>query len=372
MMPASAGSGSCISTKRKAMTMLAQSLLSVARARLFATPIPVAVGYEVTHRCNLSCGYCDRNRPMAKEMIIDQILAALGGLKRLGMREISLDGGEALAHREIDAITDWLRCNGVVIRLNSNGILIPRRLDVVQRCAKVKVSLDGPESVHDAARGPGAYHRAIHGALATREIGVPVEFTCVLGRHNAHAVDALMDIANRLEIGVVFQPARDSLFVDGGVEKSPYRLTTLELRRALLQVEHHKRLGSRVANRWSSLRHFRSFPKEKSLPCAAGWINVTMDPEGTLYHCGQVNRIDKSCNVVELGAAAAFARLTRGGCAQCWCARVVEENYAWGGRFDKFLPLTDGRSNPPPPRPEPAQTRRLPVVSSLKPATHRG
>ncbi len=352
--------------------MRAQGLLSVARARLFATPIPVAVGYELTHRCNLSCGYCDRHRPMEREMILDQILVALDGLRRLGMREISLDGGEALAHRDIEAISEWLDANGIVTRLNSNGILIPRRMNVVRRCAKVKISLDGPESVHDAARGPGAYQRAIHGALVSRELGVPVEFTCVLGRHNAHAVDALMDVANRLEIGVVFQPARDSLFIEGTAARSHYRLTTLELRRALLTVEHHKRIGSRVANRWSSLRHFRSFPKDKALPCAAGWINLTMDPEGTLYHCGQVSREDKSCNVVEFGVKAAFAKLTRGGCSQCWCARVVEENLAWGGRFDRFLPWSDAASVAPPPPDAGVTKRRLPVLESAGPAVQRG
>ena len=71
----------------------------------------------------------------------------------------------------------------------------------------------------------------------------------------------------------------------------------------------------------------------------AGWINATMDPEGNLFHCGQVDRSDKSNNVVKLGAEQAFRRLRRVGCTQCWCARVVEENYAWGGRFDKSLPL---------------------------------
>jgi len=351
--------------------MRAQGLLSVAKARLFAIPTPVSVGYELTHLCNLSCGYCDRHRPMAKEMTLDQILVALDGLKRLGMREISLDGGEALAHRNIEAISEWLECNGIVTRLNTNGILVARRTAVVKRCAKVKISLDGPESVHDAARGPGAYHRAINGALVARELGVPIEFTCVLGRHNAHAVDALMEIANRLEIGVVFQPARDSLFLDAHLEKSRYRLTTLELRRALLQVEHHKRSGSRVANHWSSLRHFRSFPKDKALPCAAGWINLTIDPEGTLYHCGQTSRVDRSCNVVELGVPAAFARLTRARCSQCWCARVVEENYAWGGRLDRFLPLSDAPSLPPPQQGVGAR-RRLPLVESKGPAVQLG
>jgi MoaA/NifB/PqqE/SkfB family radical SAM enzyme len=352
--------------------MRVETLLSVAKVRVLAVPRPVVVGYELTHLCNLSCGYCDRNRPMPHEMNLAQALAALAGLKRLGMYEISLDGGEPLAHHAIEAVSDWLDDNAIVVRLNTNGILIPRRLNVVRRCVKVKISLDGPESIHDAARGCGAYHRAINGAMVARELGVPVEFTCVLGRHNAHAVDALIDIANRLEIGVVFQPARDSLYLGSTTEPSRYRLTKVELRRALLQIEHHRRIGSRVLNRWSSLRHFRSFPKDKPIPCAAGWINVTLDPEGSLFHCGQISRSDKSCNVVELGVEAAFAKLTRGGCSQCWCARVVEENYAWGGRFDKLLPLSEIATIPPPSLVRPGTTRHLPVLDSAGTSAQRG
>lgn len=325
--------------------MQLNTLLSIAKSRLFAIPTPVAVGFELTHLCNLACGYCDRHRPMPREMPLPQIIEALSGLKRCGMREISLDGGEALAHRHIEAISDWLHGNQIVTRLNTNGILIPRRKRVVARCRKLKISLDGPASIHDLARGVGAFDRAIVGAMVTRDLGVKVEFTCVLGRHNAHSVDELMELANRLGIGVVFQPARDSLFVEGSVARGgtqgDFRLTNAELRQALARVEHHKRIGSRVANGWSSLRHFRNFPEDAPIPCAAGWINVTMDPEGTLFHCGQINRDDRSCNVVALGVKAALARLKRRGCDQCWCARVVEENYAWGGRFDLSVPLQE-------------------------------
>lgn len=168
-----------------------------------------------------------------------------------------------------------------------------------------------------------------------------------------------MELADRLGIGVVFQ--RDSLFREGSARSwsthGNYRLTNAELRHALARVEHYKRIGSKVANRWSSLRHFRSFPENTPIPCAAGWINLTMDHEGTLFHCGQINPDDRLCNVVALGVKAALTRLTRRGCDQCWCARVVEENYAWGGHFDMLVPLR-----------EPATT--LGAAQAAKPLRH--
>lgn len=320
------------------------SLLAVAGARVLGRAAPVAVGFELTHLCNLSCSYCDRHTPLPSEMTESQIFEALAGLVRIGMREISLDGGEPLAHRRVREIVDWLAARGIVTRMNTNGILVRRKLDVVRKLAKVKISLDGPAAIHDSARGERAFERAVDGAKAAREAGVPVEFTCVVGRHNAHAIDEIVETASALGFAVIFQPARDSLFLDGEAGPgSPFRLDTEAIRAAFARVAHHKRAGGPVLNGWASLRHFQGFPNDVPIPCAAGKINATLDPEGNLYHCGQVSRRDKSNNVVRLGVEEAFRRLTRGGCSQCWCARVVEENYAWGGRFDMSLPLPRGR-----------------------------
>jgi MoaA/NifB/PqqE/SkfB family radical SAM enzyme len=314
------------------------TLLAVAGARVFKKPAPIAVGFELTHRCNLACAYCDRHTPMAREMSLDQIISALDGLIELGMRELSLDGGEPLTHRHVAAIVTWLRERRIVVRLNTNGILVRRKASVVKQLAKVKISLDGPPAVHDAVRGTRAFERALDGAAAARELGVPVELTCVVGRHNAHAIDELIAIVEWQKLPIIFQPARDSLFIGEEGPGRGFRLDGAGIAQAFAKIEEHKRRGAKVLNGWSSLRHFRSFPRDTPIPCAAGWINVTMDPEGNLYHCGQVARRGRAHNVVDHGVATAFGRLTRTGCSQCWCARVVEENYAWGGRFDRSMP----------------------------------
>ncbi|MHB9004685.1 MAG: hypothetical protein ACYC6C_11595, partial [Coriobacteriia bacterium] len=101
-------------------------------------------------------------------------------------------------------------------------------------------------------------------------------------------------------------------------------------------------------NRWASLRHFRSYPRDNRLPCAAGRINATLDPYGFLFPCGQSPRVGAGLSVVQHGVRGAFARLPRSGCAQCWCARVVEENYAWGGQLGAFLPPDSNDEKTPP------------------------
>ncbi len=327
--------------------MKLKTLARGALARLAIRPSPLAVAFEITHQCNLDCAYCDRHSKLPNEMTLVQILAVLQELTDLGMVHLSLDGGEPLVHKHIEQVVDFLLALGVRVYMNSNGKLVPRRIGTVRRLDKLKITLDGPRAAHDSMRGAGAFDKAIAGAHAAREVGVPVEMTCVIGSHNADQVDELIDLAEREQLGIVFQPARPSLFLDGHDRPASWVLEGEHLRDTLARIELRKRSSKYVKNGWASLRHFRSFPEGKKLPCAAGRINVTMDPEGNLYQCGQMSRADKSHNVVEQGVARAFAALVRGRCTQCWCARTVEENYAWGGRvLSRLPPLRPPRTAP--------------------------
>ncbi len=325
--------------------------LSLLRARALRSPAPIAVGFELTHRCNLHCSLCDRNKKLPNEMTLGAIKGALRGLCDLGMHSMSIDGGEPLVHPQFDDVVAWLHDRGIVLRLNTNGVLVGQHRAAIRRMTKIKISLDGSPAVHDSVRGSRSFERALVGARVAQDDGVAVELTCVVGTHNAEHAPELLEIASRLNLGVVFQPRRVSLLDHRGA--FPQR-EIASVRQAFLRLEALKRAGAPVLNRWSSLRHFRNWPQDTWLPCAAGWINATLDPEGNLFACAQYDRTTTRHNVVALGVREAFARLVRVGCGQCWCARVVEENYAWGLRPDWNVSTS---------------SRELPVPIALEPGS---
>ncbi len=318
--------------------MRSSVLIRGAAARFGLGRYPLGLTYELTWLCNLTCTYCDRHDPMRKELKRDQIFAALAEFYDLGMRDVSLDGGEPLAHRHVDEIVDWLAKRQVTIAMNTNGILVRRKLATIRKLSLVKISLDGPRERHDGARGAGSFDHALEGARLAHAEGIPVEFTCTVGRHNVDCLERVLDIAEALPAPVVFQPAMNSLFQGSDRDGSAWLLDGATVRTALARMETMKRRGRGVGNGWSSLRHFRRFPNETWPPCAAGSVFCTMDPEGVLFPCGQLDRSDRSNNVVELGVARAFKNLSTAGCGECWCARLVEENYMWGCRVDKMMP----------------------------------
>lgn len=307
-------------------------------ARFGIRPIPIALTYEVTWLCNLACGYCDRHTPMRDELKHDEIFKALEEFIGLGMEQIHLDGGEPLTHKHTDEIVDWLVKKKMIVSMNTNGILVPKKIETVRKLSLVKISLDGLKESHDSMRGAGSFDKAIAGARAAQAAGVPVEFTCTVGLHNCDSIEAAVEIAEGLGMAVVFQPALNSLFNNTDRDGSSWQPDVRTIRAAFARIEQIKRRSKAVGNGWSSLIHFRRFPEETKPPCAAGSVLATMDPEGVLFQCGQVNRNDRSNNVVKLGVKTAFQNLSKDGCGQCWCARLVEGNYSWGMRVDRMLP----------------------------------
>src|SRR5580658_10378846 len=132
-------------------------------SRFGIKPYPLALTYELSWRCNLACGYCDRHTPMRNELQRDEIFHALEQFHHLGMRVANLDGGEALLHRNIDEIVDWLVQKKITVSMHTNGLLIPNKIETVRKLSSVKISLDGPRENHDAMRGIGSFDKALAG-----------------------------------------------------------------------------------------------------------------------------------------------------------------------------------------------------------------
>jgi len=216
---------------------------------------------------------------MPNEMTREQIFRVLGEFCELGMIRIHLDGGEPLMHRLIGQIVDWLTDHGVIVSMNTNGALVPWRCDVIRKLSKIHISLDGPSECHDATRGRGSFARAIAGAEAARHAGVSVEFRCTVGRHNGQSIETLLEIAEALEIPVVFQPALNSLFLDTERDGSPWQMESQMIRDVFVRIEQLKRQGRAVGNAWSSLRHFPSFPVDTA-PSVRGGLGDRHDGSG--------------------------------------------------------------------------------------------
>jgi MoaA/NifB/PqqE/SkfB family radical SAM enzyme len=173
-----------------------------------ALPLDALIGakLELTHRCNLRCGFCYTDSPartLARpaelsdadwSRVVDQLL-------EIGVLEVVVTGGEPLLRGELAlAMIERLAEHGIATILNTNGWHVDAaRADRLAGVPglQVYVSLDGAcAATHDASRGvPGSWRRAIRAIDLLCSRGVEVVVAHVL---TAPAADQLEPLLRQL------------------------------------------------------------------------------------------------------------------------------------------------------------------------------
>ncbi len=163
------------------------------------------VQLHLTEQCNLSCRHCYQERPSrSREMplaAVGRVIAeAADMLDRWSAgydisfdRSMHVTGGEPLIRRDLLDILAVCKGHGFMTHLLSNGTLVDadtagRLKDVVD---SVQVSIDGPQKIHDAIRGKGAFARAGRGIEAMVAEDIRVTLNLTLSRAN---IDYLQDL----------------------------------------------------------------------------------------------------------------------------------------------------------------------------------
>ncbi len=299
----------------------------VLAARVLRRHRPLSLGWEVTAQCNASCAYCGFRERAPGELSTAEALRLIDEMHACGTRMVSLSGGEPLLRGDLPELVAALRARRIGVSLNTNGFLVERRREVLSAVARVKISLDGPEPVHDSVRGKGAWRRAVHGLRLCQAWGVAVVVQTVLSRANLAQLEAHTRWCAERELPLQVQPADARVLHTG--EPNPEAPEPAELRLALRRL-----LDGRgdVLNTRAGLRHLLAWPAPRSMACASGQITARISSTGVLRLCGRPPRDAPESEWRELGLAEAFRRLHPVACDQCWCAPRVDMNLAYRGR----------------------------------------
>lgn len=163
----------------------------------------VSLEIEPIGRCNLSCRHCFVTFSRAKmtEALFSDLLDAA---ERLGVVEITLNGGEPLLHPRCIDWLETIRARHFRALLFTNATrLTDADAERLARAsvARVTVSLDGFQAEHDALRGEGAFEAATRGIRALVQRGVPVHTTTMVHPDNFDHLDPFLTFC-RSELGV--------------------------------------------------------------------------------------------------------------------------------------------------------------------------
>ena len=180
-----------------------------ARGGLNFDETPFLAIWEVTQSCDLACKHCRAAaQPIAHpdeltnaegKALIDQIAA-------MSVPIFVFTGGDPLKRADVFELIRYAADKGVQVALTPSATPLLTREAIFKLkeagLVRLGISLDGstPE-IHDAFRGlPGAYARTIQAIEWANEAGIPIQVHTTISRHNAHDLDGLCALFEKLAI----------------------------------------------------------------------------------------------------------------------------------------------------------------------------
>ncbi len=308
------------------------------KAKLLKRRFPIIVSWSLTYRCNYRCKYCGIWNNKSEELNTKQIFSLIDEMAQIRTQRIHFTGGEPLLRDDIEVILSYCKKKGIGAALNSNGSLVSKRIEGLANLDLLSLSLDGPEEIHDAIRGKDSYREVMDAIELARQKNIKVRFITVLSRLNLNTIDFILNKAKELKTVVVFQPATRLLLEGKSINSlAPFGK---EYSQVIAKLIREKRKNRYIGNSISGLRHLYNWPRPTKLPCVNSLIVCRIEPDGSLYGCGDNKRKDHTVNCAGLGFKRAFDNLTPLSCKECWCASFVELNCLFSLKLDTIFNIT--------------------------------
>ncbi len=289
-------------------------------AKTWAENILFSALLELTSRCNLNCFFCynDLNLkgvPLSKE----EYFRFFEDLRDMQVLNLSLSGGEPLAHPDFFALGAKARELGFVVRIKSNGHAIrgalARRIKEEIDPFIIETSLHGarPETHDRQTRVPGSFQRLMTNLDEMAALGLRVKLNSTLTAWNEDELEEMLSLADsrglRLNIDPEVKPRDDGdtepLSI-GASREALMRLFRLQAERVAAAQRSGAEGPGATTNREGD--ELVSPPVSVEKHCGAGSTAIAVDPYGNVYPCVQWRRSvgnlhEKSIKEIWFGSA---------------------------------------------------------------------
>ena len=290
---------------------------------------PIQFTFFLTRRCNAKCPFCfylsqkDQLASSGNELTlaeIEKIVPQLGKLLWL-----AFSGGEIFLRSDLVEITSlFYRINQpATILLPTNGLLqdtiYTSTETILQNCPEssivVKLSLDGPEQIHDELRGvPGAYRKTLRtcealGELVDRYANLELGINTVFCQANQDHIEEVIDLVQTMPQVNTHTVS----LIRGEVFRDDLKKVDLQKYKKIisrLESDLKKRLAARYRFRGAKLKAAQDILQrrliseaagetKRSSPCYAGKLNLVLTETGDLFPCEDFSERMRFGNVRE-------------------------------------------------------------------------
>lgn len=306
--------------------------------------MPLMVSFHVTNRCNLRCPYCYANfenrfdKP-PEDFSTEELERYIDDLYDLGMRWLTILGGEPLLRDDIGRIISRAKSKGMLVELVTNGYFVPKKIDEILPVDFVCLSIEGSEEQHDRARDMrGSYQAIIRALEALKGRGPKIRLHATLLRTTQDGFDHLSELAKRYDAEFGYS----QVIVHDYNASSEVKFSDEELRSFWRRLRDAKASGHPCYNsefvldyisKWPASyrtilkdeKDFSNYPAFKFLRCQYGRRYCYIDSEGYMYPC-IVRGISNGPNIRDIGVKEAWKKLGDEPCAACSYIQHIEVN----------------------------------------------
>jgi MoaA/NifB/PqqE/SkfB family radical SAM enzyme len=177
----------CLTTNLKKAAFIA--------TRSLAPGKPHHAQWLVTRKCNYRCAGCNVWKEQdERELAAEDIKKGLDILKKLGIAELVISGGDPLLRDDIGEIIDYAT-KRFITTVYDNGSMAAKKIDCLRNVDFVAISIDSlDEAKNDSIKAvPGAWRRAMETVEKLHSEGINVSVTPTISQKNLYEI---LDITN--------------------------------------------------------------------------------------------------------------------------------------------------------------------------------
>lgn len=339
-----------------------KTLVNISNLINFPIASPLTGSIGVTQRCDSRCYYCDiwKWQDFIPDPTIEEFKKIFSSLSNLGVKVVSLSGGEPLLRKDIEEVISIVKNYNMRAQIVTNGVLLSKDriiklLKVGLDCVTLSLDTVNPE-VYQKLRGVPfrIVEQALESLIYAKEENphVDVAISCVINRYNigklVPLVEKIVDIGES-KVLINFQsyervPGRvnDDLIPDP--EMYPALCEEIE---KLIKI---KKQGFSITNSLTFLRWIPDFLIYNKMPkkfrCSAGYTGVSIAADLQLRPCFQSAPIAnlREENLEDVWFSRKFKRqrikMKKGKCRGCLLFCHTEQTlYEWADIIDKGVKM---------------------------------
>ena len=161
--------------------------------------------WEITMGCNMRCKHCGSScaEALPDELNTSEALEVCDQLKDLGLKVITLSGGEPTTRSDWHIIAKRLVDNGIITSIITNGWLIDENFihnAITSGIRSVCLSIDGLEKTHDFIRRSGSFNKSIKALKELRKNNISTSVITSINKENICELEELYQLLSDLGV----------------------------------------------------------------------------------------------------------------------------------------------------------------------------